>query len=201
MSDPETQYQPLVGAPSQQTAVNEPAQGGRPSRAYKVAGLTLLACILIAGQAMVAYFLLSQGSDIKSLEEQNNNLQAQLMKGRSSSGPMRMHMPMNALSDMLDVSADEETSTTAQGKDAPEATECQLEASGLKTVLVPGFRPSCGANYLIGETKLPRMKSDKDKYILYCYREQTVMFGADSKFVHNNFSMKNFDVVYITLSE
>ncbi|XP_060896099.1 insulin-like growth factor-binding protein 1 [Labrus mixtus] len=143
MSDPETQYQPLVGAPNQQTALNEPAQGGRPSRAYKVAGLTLLACVLIAGQAMVAYFLLSQGSDIKSLEEQNNNLQAQLLKGRSNSVPMRMHMPMNALSDMLDVSADEETSTKAQGKDAPEATECQLEASGLKTVPVPGFRPKC----------------------------------------------------------
>uniref|UniRef100_A0A3Q3NNF7 Uncharacterized LOC109997356 n=1 Tax=Labrus bergylta TaxID=56723 RepID=A0A3Q3NNF7_9LABR len=132
MSDPETQYQPLVGAPSH----------GRPSRAYKVAGLTLLACILIAGQAMVAYFLLSQGSDIKSLEEQNNNLQAQLMKGRSSSGPMRMHMPMNALSDMLDVSADEVKETNDRFQ-SPEATECQLEASGLKTVLVPGFRPSC----------------------------------------------------------
>ncbi|KAM6998123.1 uncharacterized protein LKV04_006570 [Tautogolabrus adspersus] len=107
MSDPETQYQPLVGAPSQQAAINVPAQGGRPSRAYKVAGLTLLACVLIAGQAMVAYFLLSQSSDIKSLEEQNNNLQTQLTRGRSGSVPMRMHMPMNALSDLMDVSADE----------------------------------------------------------------------------------------------
>lgn len=56
---------------------------GRPSRAFKVAGLTLLACILIVGQVMTAYFLLSQKNDIKSLEEQNNNMQAEMTKGRS----------------------------------------------------------------------------------------------------------------------
>uniref|UniRef100_UPI0037E82008 CD74 molecule, major histocompatibility complex, class II invariant chain b n=1 Tax=Semicossyphus pulcher TaxID=241346 RepID=UPI0037E82008 len=140
MAESETQYQPLVGAPSQQTAINVPAQGGRPSRAYKVAGLTLLACVLIAGQAMIAYFLLSQGSDIKSLEEQNNNLQAQLTKGRPVSVPMRMHMPINALSDWVDVSADQDASEKPA---PPKATECQLEASGLKTLPVPNFRPVC----------------------------------------------------------
>lgn len=51
---------------------------GSSSRAYKVAGITLLACVLIAGQAMTAYFLLSQGSDIKSLENQNKNLESQM---------------------------------------------------------------------------------------------------------------------------
>lgn len=56
---------------------------GRSSRAYKVAGITLLACVLIVGQAMIAYFLLSQRNDIKSLEEQSNNLKAELTKGRS----------------------------------------------------------------------------------------------------------------------
>lgn len=55
---------------------------GRSSRAYKVAGITLLACVLIAGQAMIAYFLLSQRSDIKSLEEQSNNLKSEIMRGR-----------------------------------------------------------------------------------------------------------------------
>lgn len=56
---------------------------GRSSRSYKVAGFTLLACVLIAGQAIIAYFLLSQRSDIKSLEEQNHNLHAELTEGRS----------------------------------------------------------------------------------------------------------------------
>ncbi len=56
---------------------------GRSTRAYKVAGIAVLACALIAGQAMVAYFLLSQRSDIKSLEEQSNNMKVELAKGRS----------------------------------------------------------------------------------------------------------------------
>ncbi|KAG8000247.1 H-2 class II histocompatibility antigen gamma chain [Nibea albiflora] len=80
MSDPETPNQPLL-----QAATNVPAaQRGNSYRAYKVAGLTLLACLLIAGQAMIAYFLLNQRSDIKSLEEQNSNLQAEMTKGRSA---------------------------------------------------------------------------------------------------------------------
>lgn len=56
---------------------------GRSSRSYKVVGITLLACVLIAGQAMIAYFLLSQRSDIKSLEEESDNLKSELTKGRS----------------------------------------------------------------------------------------------------------------------
>ncbi|CAJ1067074.1 CD74 molecule%2C major histocompatibility complex, class II invariant chain b [Xyrichtys novacula] len=136
MSNPDTQYQPLMGAPSQQTAINIPAQGGQPSRAYKIAGITLLACVLIVGQAMIAYFLLSQNGDIKSLQEQNNELQVQMNKGKSVSVPMRMHMPMNALTELVDDSEDKATEKV-------EATDCQLEASGLKPLPVPNYRPSC----------------------------------------------------------
>ncbi|KAG7228520.1 hypothetical protein INR49_007694 [Caranx melampygus] len=114
---------------------------GRPSRAYKVAGLTLLACILIVGQVMTAYFLLSQKNDIQSLEEQNNNMRTELTKGRSVSVPVRMHMPMNALTKLTYDPEDEESST---GKMVPlQRTECQQEAAGMKPVQVPGFRPVC----------------------------------------------------------
>ncbi|XP_070771916.1 CD74 molecule, major histocompatibility complex, class II invariant chain b isoform X2 [Enoplosus armatus] len=144
MSDPETQT-PLIRASSQQTAINVPAQGGgRSSRAYKVAGLTLLACVLIVGQAMIAYFLLSQRSDIKSLEEQSNNLKAEFRKGSSAAVPMRMHMPMNALPMLMDDSVDADASPEVPEKTAPpQATQCQLEATGVKPLQVPGFRPRC----------------------------------------------------------
>lgn len=56
----------------------------RSTRAYKVAGLTLLACVLIAGQAMIAYFLLNQRSEIRSLEEQSDNLRHEMTRGRNS---------------------------------------------------------------------------------------------------------------------
>ncbi|XP_053188723.1 insulin-like growth factor-binding protein 2 [Scomber japonicus] len=132
MSDPETPNQPLLNHPAPET-------GGRPSRAYKVAGLTLFACALIAGQAMIAYFLLAQRGDIRSLKEQNNNMKAELSKGRSVAVPMQMHVPMKALPELMIDSVDEESSTAAPMK----GTDCQMEAAGIKPVQVPGFRPAC----------------------------------------------------------
>ncbi|KAM6916456.1 uncharacterized protein FYW49_009492 [Xenentodon cancila] len=145
MSDPETANQPLLGASSQQTAVNvgAPAQGPRSSRAYKVAGFTFLACVLIVGQATIAYFLLSQRSDIKSLEEQNKKFNLEMTQGRSVSMPARKHMAMNGLPALMDVTMDEEASTAGQGKTAGPLTICQLEARGLVPVKVPDFRPTC----------------------------------------------------------
>nr|XP_040034800.1 uncharacterized protein LOC120820745 [Gasterosteus aculeatus aculeatus] len=143
MSDPEIQNQPLLAATSQ-PAVN--AQGGRPSRAHKVAGLTLLACVLIAGQVATTYLVLSQRSDIKSLEDQSKNLQSRLSVSRSGSGgaaSVPMRMPMNAFPKVLDV-VDEEASTEVTDKTVPQhATDCQLEAAGRKPLQVPGFRPAC----------------------------------------------------------
>ncbi|XP_026165644.1 CD74 molecule, major histocompatibility complex, class II invariant chain b [Mastacembelus armatus] len=144
MSDPETTTQPLIGAARQETAINvgAPSQGGRSTRAYKVAGITLLACVLIVSQVAIAYLLLSQKSDIKSLEEQSNSLKAELTRGRSVSVPVKSHIPMNALPALQLDTMDEETLTEAPGK-LDLTTDCQLEASGLKDVQVPGFRPVC----------------------------------------------------------
>ncbi|XP_028279542.1 CD74 molecule, major histocompatibility complex, class II invariant chain b [Parambassis ranga] len=147
MSDPDNPTQPLVRSPSQHTAVTvgAPAQGQRPSRAYKIAGVTLLACVLIVGQAMIAYFLLSQRNDIKALQEHNDELKQEMTKGRSASVPMKMHLPMNSMLEVVDDKISEEASTGGPEKSA---TPCQLEATGLKPVQVPGFRPACDKNGL-----------------------------------------------------
>ncbi|KAM6923326.1 CD74 molecule, major histocompatibility complex, class II invariant chain b [Lycodopsis pacificus] len=138
MSDPETSSQSLLVATNQ--AAN--AQGGRSSRAYKVAGLTLLACVLIVGQAMTVYFVFSQKSDIKTLREQNDNLGSEMTKSRSVAVPMRM--PMNALPELMAVSLDDDSSTEVPDKTVPQqATVCQLEAAGVKPMQVPDFRPVC----------------------------------------------------------
>ncbi|XP_013884867.1 CD74 molecule, major histocompatibility complex, class II invariant chain b [Austrofundulus limnaeus] len=134
MSDPETQTEPLVGTP---------AQAPRSSRAYKVAGLTLLGCVLIVGQAAIAYFLLSQKSDIKSLQEQNDKINTELTRGRSASVPVQMHMPMSVMTELLDDTMEEEASAGVPGKTPAPLTTCQQEFAGLKPVQVPGFRPRC----------------------------------------------------------
>jgi len=111
--------------------------------------LTLLACVLIMGQAMIAYFLLSQRSDIKSLEKQTNDMKTELTKGRSVSVPMQMHVPINVMTELTDDSVDKDSSTGAPGKMVPlQGTKCQLEAAGVKPVAVPGFHPACDRNGL-----------------------------------------------------
>ncbi|KAK5908719.1 hypothetical protein CgunFtcFv8_016752 [Champsocephalus gunnari] len=141
MPNSEIQNQRLLPAPTQQAEIN--GQGVRPSRAYKVAGLTLLACVLIVGQATIAYFLFSQQGDIKSLKVQNENLNSKLSNGRSVAGSVRMHIPMNTFPKLLDLTT-EEDSTEVQEKKVPrEATQCHLEAAGVKPVEIPGFQPNC----------------------------------------------------------
>ncbi|TNM99518.1 hypothetical protein fugu_012551 [Takifugu bimaculatus] len=135
--DPETANQPLITG---NAAVNEPPNGGRSTRAYKVAGITLLACVLIAGQVMTAYFLLAQKGEIKSLEEQGNKLKSVMTNGRSAASPSQMRIPANSIAGLYDVSLDKDTSS--EEKENP-ATDCQLKALGLKSTGLPGFRPVC----------------------------------------------------------
>ncbi|KAK5602847.1 hypothetical protein CRENBAI_023455 [Crenichthys baileyi] len=140
MPDPETPTQPLLG----QTAINvgTPAQGPRSTRAYMVAGVTLLACVLIVSQATIAYFLFSQRSDIRNLEDQNNKINTQLTGERSASMPVRMHIPMSPALEMMDTTMEEEALSGMEKSSTP-LTQCQLEAVGMKPVPVPGFRPRC----------------------------------------------------------
>lgn len=72
---------------------------GRSSRSYKVAGFTLLACVLIAGQAITTYFLLSQRSDIKALEEQNDNLHSEMTNGRPGEEEEHNHPRLGGMAD------------------------------------------------------------------------------------------------------
>lgn len=153
MSDQETSS-PLIGASSQQTMVDvgTAVVGPAPSstRAYKVAGFTLLACLLLAGQGITAYFLLRQGNDIKSLEMQTNNMQGQMSNSRSASVPMKMHIPMNNMAKLVDLE-EEDTSTESPPEGPLFGTQCQLEALGLKQGKLPGFRPACDeeGNYAV----------------------------------------------------
>ncbi|KAF3841895.1 hypothetical protein F7725_023846 [Dissostichus mawsoni] len=140
MPNSEIQNQPLMPAPTQQAEIN--GQGVRPSRAYKVAGLTLLACVLIVGQATIAYFLISQQGDIKTLKEQND-LNSKLSNGRSVAGSVRMHVPMNAFPKLMDLTTWEDSTEVHEKKVPREATQCHLEAAGVKPVEVPGFHPDC----------------------------------------------------------
>eukprot|EP00063_Salmo_salar_P010196 XP_013985031.1 PREDICTED: uncharacterized protein LOC106563730 [Salmo salar] len=146
----ESQRQPLIGASSEQTAIHVGTTAdGSNKRAFKIAGFTLLACLLIAGQALTAYFVLGQKNDIKDLQEESHSLKKELSQGHAAAVPMKLHVPMNTMPLLIDESADEGTST--QGPKEGSATQCQLESTGLKPASIPSFRPQCDeqGNYLL----------------------------------------------------
>ncbi|KAK6305695.1 hypothetical protein J4Q44_G00244750 [Coregonus suidteri] len=149
MSEP--QRERLITAPSEQTAINVgTTSGGSNKRAFKIAGFTLLACLLIAGQALTAYFILGQKNDIKDLQEQSKSLKKELGHGHAAAVPMELHVPMNTMQLLTDESADEGTSTQGPKEGPGSATQCELESAGLKPEGLESFRPQCdeGGNYL-----------------------------------------------------
>ncbi|KAG5844196.1 hypothetical protein ANANG_G00159400 [Anguilla anguilla] len=129
------QHQPLL---SSQTSVNMGPDGGDSTkRALKVAGITVLACALIAGQALTAYFLLSQKSQINALEDSANSLKKEMVHRQSgSSSGMAMHLPMSSMSIMTD-----DTSEDPKPKDEPSIPKlCVQQAVEAGP---DDFRPQC----------------------------------------------------------
>ncbi|XP_064207923.1 CD74 molecule, major histocompatibility complex, class II invariant chain b isoform X2 [Anguilla rostrata] len=123
------QHQPLL---SSQTSVNMGPDGGDSTkRALKVAGITVLACALIAGQALTAYFLLSQKSQINALEDSANSLKKEMVHRQSgSSAGMAMHLPMSSMSIMTD-----DTSEDPKPKDEPSDWGSASTTASLKVPL------------------------------------------------------------------
>ncbi|KAM8908133.1 CD74 molecule, major histocompatibility complex, class II invariant chain a [Spinachia spinachia] len=67
--------------------------GGSNQRAFKVAALTTIACLLLASQVFTAFMVFDQKQQIHSLQKDSNRLGKQLT--RSSQAPVRMQMPMS----------------------------------------------------------------------------------------------------------
>ncbi|KAL0993860.1 hypothetical protein UPYG_G00114830 [Umbra pygmaea] len=114
----ERQNEPLIHAPSEQTVITLGTTGrGSNKKAFMIAGLTVLACLLIAAQVMTAYFVLGQKNDMNTLVEDHKSLQRELSKGRAAAVPMKQHTPMNSMT-MLSDDTDDEASTQLS-KEAP----------------------------------------------------------------------------------
>ncbi|XP_056139017.1 CD74 molecule, major histocompatibility complex, class II invariant chain a [Lampris incognitus] len=72
-------------------------RGGSNSRAFKVAGLTTLACLLLASQVFTAYLVFNQKGQINNLQKNSDNMRKQLLTRTNPVGPARMHMPMHSM--------------------------------------------------------------------------------------------------------
>ncbi len=144
----ESNHAPLINSPSAET-INMPAQrGGRSNKqALKVAGVTLLAGILIAGQAFTAYMAFSHKQQLETLERRTDRLQEISHKSMAMRAPVKMRLPMSSLPLTLDISTDEKKdSSSSTHPEISIQTQCQKEAVGEGKSVLPGFRPKCDSN-------------------------------------------------------
>ncbi|KAG1940346.1 CD74 molecule, major histocompatibility complex, class II invariant chain b isoform X2 [Pimephales promelas] len=140
---------PLLRAQSEQTTINMGPRGGSNSRALKVAGVTLLAGILIAGQAFTAYMSYNHREQLNTLERRNDRLHELSRKFvmRSQGVPMKMQLPMSSLALTLEDSPKDKDSPSSSPKPEPSVlSQCLKEAAGVVKSPLPSFRPRCDEN-------------------------------------------------------
>ncbi|XP_019730334.1 H-2 class II histocompatibility antigen gamma chain [Hippocampus comes] len=85
---------PLDRAGSAERLVGEPrSRRGSTGYALKVAGLTTLACLLLASQVFVAFMVFDQRQQIQTMQKDSDKLSRQLHAAQVA--PIKMHGPMN----------------------------------------------------------------------------------------------------------
>ncbi|XP_028325086.1 thyroglobulin-like [Gouania willdenowi] len=143
MSDSRISNEFLIGSPTQdEEAAAEAQESNLSCRACKITGLTLLACLLILGQVVTAYFLLNQRNDITALQEQSDKIRREMTIIKAVSVPIQLEMPEDELNTLTDVISKVVSAEVPDQRNSSQ-TECQLEAAGSKPVQVPGFHPAC----------------------------------------------------------
>ncbi|XP_014067965.1 HLA class II histocompatibility antigen gamma chain [Salmo salar] len=96
------------------------------SRAFKVAGLTVLACLLLAGQALTAYLVFNQRGQIHDMQKSNDNMRKQLRNRPLAVAPVKMQMPMLNMARLIDFT-DEDSKTPMTNLEATAIAIVSLE--------------------------------------------------------------------------
>nr|XP_040029439.1 CD74 molecule, major histocompatibility complex, class II invariant chain a [Gasterosteus aculeatus aculeatus] len=115
----------LAGSEEVLVAPASPA-GGSNQRAFKVAALTTIACLLLASQVFTAFMVFDQKQQIHSLQKDSNRLGKQLT--RASQAPVRMQMPMRSLPLLTDfTSIDDDKKPLTKLHDTVVSLETQVK--------------------------------------------------------------------------
>ncbi|KAM4555329.1 CD74 molecule, major histocompatibility complex, class II invariant chain a [Odontesthes bonariensis] len=119
--------------------------GGSNGRALKIAGLTTLACLLLASQVFTAYVVFDQKQQIHTLQKSSERMGKQMARSSHAMSPMKMAMPMNSLPLLKDFTdEDSETPLTKLQDIAVVSVEKQL--MDLMQVSLPQFNETFLAN-------------------------------------------------------
>ncbi|XP_017279592.1 CD74 molecule, major histocompatibility complex, class II invariant chain a [Kryptolebias marmoratus] len=138
----------LVGSDEALVVPRSPT-GGSNSRALKIAGLTTLACLLLASQVFTAYMVFNQKQQIHSLQKNSEKMGRQLTHSSHAVGPARMAVPMSNLPLLSEFTEEDtkksETPLTKLQDVAVVSVEKQL-MDLMKDVSLPQFNETFLAN-------------------------------------------------------
>ncbi|KAM6923981.1 CD74 molecule, major histocompatibility complex, class II invariant chain a [Xenentodon cancila] len=120
-----------------------PAEPRRNSnlRAFKVAGLTTLAFLLLGSQVFIGYMVFNQKEQVKTLQKSSVRMGKQMTRSSQGAAPARMAMPMNSLPLLNDFSEDAKTPLTKLQDTAVVSVEKQLRDL-MQDVSLPHFNES-----------------------------------------------------------
>ncbi|XP_008325325.1 H-2 class II histocompatibility antigen gamma chain [Cynoglossus semilaevis] len=110
---------------SQDPLIPQPRPRPSNSRALKVAGLTTLACLLLASQVFTAYMVFNQKQEISNLKKNSEKMSKQLTRSPQPNYPMRV--PIGSLPLMMDFTQTESSSTVSPDTRLQETTVASVE--------------------------------------------------------------------------
>uniref|UniRef100_A0A146NX42 CD74 molecule, major histocompatibility complex, class II invariant chain a n=1 Tax=Fundulus heteroclitus TaxID=8078 RepID=A0A146NX42_FUNHE len=128
---------------------NAGPRGGSNSRAVKIAGLTTLACLLLASQVFTAYMVFNQKQQIHTLQKSSERLGKQMTRTSQVVAPARMAMPMNSLPLQMDFTEDDSKSSKTPLVKLQDTAIVSLEKQVMdlmKDVSLPQFNETFMAN-------------------------------------------------------
>ncbi|XP_056328229.1 CD74 molecule, major histocompatibility complex, class II invariant chain a [Danio aesculapii] len=105
--------------PSAETILGRGTARNSNTKALKITGLTVLACLLLAGQALTAYMVWGQKEHINALTSGQEKLKAELTRKMSAGAPKAMSMPMNSMPLLKDYSDPTSDQTSDKSKSVP----------------------------------------------------------------------------------
>ncbi|XP_035506133.1 H-2 class II histocompatibility antigen gamma chain [Scophthalmus maximus] len=140
--DAQQDRESLTGSAHGLITPSEPRRGSN-SRAFKVAGLTTLACLLLASQVFTAYMMLSQKRQITTLQKNSDQMAKQWTRSSQDMNPKRVSMsslplmmdfvagddsvmPLTKLQDTAVVSVEKQLTDLLQDSQLPQFNETFL---------------------------------------------------------------------------
>ncbi|MEY6412367.1 hypothetical protein WJF12_23365, partial [Salmonella enterica subsp. enterica serovar Corvallis] len=123
--------------------------GGSNSRALKIAGVTTLACLLVASQVFTAYMVFDQKQQIHTLQKSSERIGRQMTRTSQGVAPARMAIPMNSLPLQMDFTEDDSKSSKTPLIKLQDTAIVSLEKQVMdlvKDVSLPQFNETFLAN-------------------------------------------------------